>query len=172
MESFEIKDIEEIAKEVFGDIEYTVSYKNKFEAGVFINVKEVSDEQISNLENKLIDKYQFEKEDEDIVKVIDMPSVDIYDLIKLYIEPVIITAVVTILFLTIVFRKLGIVKALIVPICLIIGITGIYISGVAILRIPVSEYIIGVGVFVYTMSLVIATLYGKYMKSNAINSNK
>lgn len=59
------------------------------------------------------------------------------------------------------FRKLGIVKALILPLCLMLGINAIYISAILILRIPVSEYIVSIGMFVYVISLLIACLYTK-----------
>lgn len=66
------------------------------------------------------------------------------------------------------FRKSGIVKALVIPLCLIIGINGVYISAVLILRIPVSEYIISIGMFIYAISLLIACAYTK-SKTNLEN---
>ena len=73
----------------------------------------------------------------------------------------IIVTIAVIIVLAIFFRKLGVLKAIIYQVFLILGINLVYISAVAITRIAVNEYIISVGVFVYSMSLVISTLFIK-----------
>lgn len=90
-----------------------------------------------------------------------MPAVKIYDLVKSYITPMIIVTATVILVLTIFFRKLGIIKAILYQVCLILGINLVYISAVAITRVPVNEYIVSTGVFVYAMSLIIGALCTK-----------
>lgn len=47
---------------------------------------------------------------------------------------------------------------------LIIAINAIYVSTIAILRIPVNEYIISIGVLVYVVSLFTPVLYLKSKK--------
>lgn len=166
-ESFDINDIEEIVKEAFKE-EYKVEYIDEFKAGVIITVKTASDEQIEMIENKLKEKYnsftknnEENKEDVKPIEVIDMPNVDVYDLVREYIKPILITFVVTIVIFAILFRKLGLIKSLLVPALIIIGINALYISVISILRIPVSEYIISVGLFVYATSLIGTAIYEK-----------
>lgn len=116
-----------------------------------ITVKTVTDEQKENLESKLEQKYTSLKLEEqegeeahihEIVRVTHMPKINLYDLVKSYIKPVAITLIVSIITLGIFFRKLGIVKGVVLPLCLIILINGTYISSIAITRIPVNEYVI------------------------------
>lgn len=166
-----------MVKEVLNDTDYEIDYSNEFKDGIIITTKSISDEQITELKNKIKAKYSSfnnktneENEDEhnheeNIISTIDVPNVNIYDLIKIYIKPIIITTIITLVFLAIIFRKSGIVKSVIIPIILILGLNALYISAIAILRIPVSEYIISIGIFVYAISLIITTLYTKKNKS-------
>lgn len=50
------------------------------------------------------------------------------------------------------------------PIGLIAAINAIYVSAIAILRLPVNEYIISIGVLVYVISLATPVLYLKSKK--------
>lgn len=177
-ENFEISDVNDIAKEILGETEYKIDYIDEFKASVMINAKEISDEQVTNFENKLKEKYntfadinkeenensEEESKNNEIIQVIDMPITDVYDFISVYIKPVIITTTIVIILLALVYRNLGIVKSLVIPICLILGLTTLYVSTVAILRIPVNEYTVSVGVFIYVMSLIIAPIYLKTVK--------
>lgn len=169
-ENFEIEDVRAIAKEVLKDNKIKVSYADNLKSKVIIATDSASDEQVSELEGKLKEKYPSfvndeeednEAKDTNIIEVLDVPSVDLYDIVSIYIKPVIITTLVVILLLGIIFRKLGIVKSFGIPICLILGINLIFVSILAILRIPVNEYIISLGTFIYGISLVIAAIYTK-----------
>ena len=167
-ESFDINDIKEMAKEIFNDEEHKVEYIDEFKAGIIITVKTASDDQINSLENKLKEKYssftknnEENKQDVKPIEVIDMPNVNVYDLVREYIKPISITFVVTIVIFAILFRKLGLIKSLLVPALIIIGINALYISIVSILRIPVSEYIISIGLFIYAASLIGTVIYEK-----------
>ncbi len=97
----------------------------------------------------------------EIVDVIEMPDVHVNDLVKSYIKPLAITFVITLIALAIIFRKLGIVKSLVIPAIIIIGVNALYISVVSILRIPVNEYAISGFIFVYAMSLIGTAWYTK-----------
>ena len=164
-EAFEISDVEKIADEVFGNEKHTTDYSDVFKRGIFITVKEVSDEQFKSLESKLIEKYERFEEGSDIALKLNIPSIKVFDLVKEYIIPIIITTVIVLIVLMIAFRKLGILKALIIPFLQIVGICALYVSIILICRIPVSEYTIAIGVFVYVASLIIATLYTKQKNS-------
>lgn len=156
-----------MVKEIFAENYIKSEYTNEFKDGVIITLKTTSDEQVENLKNKLRERYSsFSKMEEanegvEIVDVIDMPNVEARDLVKLYIKPVAITFVITLIVLAIIFRKLGIVKSLVVPAIVIIGVNALYASIVSILRIPVNEYVVSGWVFVYTMSLIGTAWYTK-----------
>lgn len=162
-ESFEIADVENIAKDVFKDKVEKVQFIDRFEAGTMVTVSSCTDEEIETFEAKLKEKYptfnlkqDTENEEEEtnkVVTVIEMPEVSVYDLIKGYIKPLIIVTVTTLVFFAVVFRKFGIVKSALLPALAIIGACAFYVAIVAILRIPVNEYTIGVGLVVYALSL-------------------
>lgn len=166
-ESFEISDVEGLVKEIFEEDTLNVEYTDEFKDGVIITLTTSSEEQVENFKNKLREKYSsFSKMEEanegvEIVDVIDMPSIEARDLVKSYIKPVVITFVITLIFLAIIFRKLGIVKSLVIPAIVIIGINALYISIVSILRIPVNEYVISGWMLVYAMSLIGTAWYTK-----------
>lgn len=193
-ESFEIKDVESMARDVFGDTKLKVNYIDEFKAGVSITLANATDEQILEFENKLKEKYSSfaEKKDEEenkentenaensnetdenkndeedkfeFISVTEIPSAKLYDLIRVYVKPLVITSILVIIFLAIVFRKLGIAKAIGLPIGLILIINALYISVVAILHIPVNEFTIGLGMFIYVASLLGTTLYMKQEKA-------
>ncbi|MDE5830436.1 MAG: hypothetical protein K2H53_01805, partial [Clostridia bacterium] len=129
-----------------------------------------SDEQTKTFEDKLKEKYNsFSKnseKDTNIVEIIDMPSVNAYDLVREYIKPIAITFIITVIILWVLFRKLGWVKALVIPACIIIVINALYISVISILRIPVNEYAISIGLVVYAVSLIGTACYTKIISEN------
>ncbi len=102
----------------------------------------------------------------EIVDVIDMPEIDARDLVKLHIKPIAITFVITLIVLAIMFRKSGMIKALLIPTIVIICVNALYVSIVSILRIPVNEYVASGFIFVYAMSLIGTALYTKTISKN------
>ncbi len=180
-ESFELVDVENIAKEVLGEDDiYKIDYLDTFESIVTITAKGATDEEIATLESKLKEKYKtfINEEDDDeehdhedeteFVQVFDIPKVNSFDLVKDYIKPMIITSIVVIAFLAIVFRKLGLLKALGLPIEIVIGVIAAYTSIIAIIRIPLNEYVVAFGIFLYGLSLIIVTIYMKYLAEKQI----
>lgn len=121
-EAFEIKDVENMAKEVLGNQKFKIGYIDDFKAGVVITTASVTEEQIEGLEAKLKEKYKsFDKNEEenaaedghahnDVLQVIHIPAIKTYDIVKDYMLPMIISAVIVIIFIAIVFHKLGVIK--------------------------------------------------------------
>ena len=161
-ESFDISDVEQMVKDVFQDAKYKVDYMDKFEDGVVVTTNSATEEQVSAFEDKLIEKYEkFTDKGSGFMQVIHVPPVRTFDLVKVFVKPVIIITVVTLIFLAIMFRKSGLVKACVLPVAIILGINALFVSLIAIFRIPVSDYIVSLTMFVYAMSLIIATVYTK-----------
>lgn len=174
-ENFEISDVENLTKDIIKE-DFNISYLDDFKSGVAIEVRTITDEQVKELETKLKEKYtsfvsdensenQSEESDkentEEIISVIDMPSVKVYDLVKIYIKPIIITTPIVLVFILVLYRKAGVIDALVKPLGLMILMNGVYMSTISILRIPVNEIIIALGVFVYAVSQIVATIYAK-----------
>lgn len=180
-ENFEKSDIEQISKEVFGENEYKVDYIDKFKAGVIISVNTATDDQITNLENKLKEKYTSFKDEEksddehnhsEILYKVEMADAKTYDIVRDYIKPMIIVLAVTLVAFGIAYRKIGILKSVIIPAIMIIVINALYVSIIAISRLPINEYIITGEIFVYGMSLILTCIYTKSVKQkNNITNN-
>lgn len=147
-----LDDINQIMKDNF-DGTYKVSYTDEFKDTVSIIAKRISDEQINNINDKLKEKYEFDENLSNIV-IINTPSIDIYDIVKDYIRPVVISFVIVIVYLWIAYRKEGLVKALVEPCLTIIIINALYISILAIFRIPVNSYTLPAFAFIYAASVV------------------
>ena len=137
---------------------YKVEYTDEFSDTVSIKVTEMSDEQIQELQNKLKEKYEFEEGANHIV-ITTIPTMRVFDLIRDYIMPISLTFVIVLVYFAIAFRKLGIYKSLIEPAISVILIGGVYVSILAICRIPINEYVIPLGIFIYIASLLDFTMY-------------
>ncbi len=137
---------------------YKVEYTDEFSDTVSIKVTEMSDEQIQELQNKLKEKYEFEEGANHIV-ITTIPTMRVFDLIRDYIMPISLTFVIVLVYFAIAFRKLGIYKSLIEPAISVILIGGVYVSILAICRIPINEYVIPLGIFIYIASLLGFTMY-------------
>ena len=157
-----IEDVRQIADEVIeGD--FTVSYTDEFNDTASIKVKSITDEQVSSLKEKLKAKYSFEDVDNNVI-AINVPSANLYDLVKVYIAPIIIALALSLIYFVIAFRKLGIVKALLTPIITVVGIEALYISVIAIFRIAVTEYLIPIGILLFILTLLGNAIYLKSQK--------
>lgn len=167
-EKFELSDIDAIVKEVLENEKYEITYTNRFEDNIMITAKEISDDQVTKIKEKLKEKYSSFSENTNIAQLIEVPSVEIIDMVIDYIKPLVITTIVVLVILAILFRKLGFVKCFILPLAMILGINAFYISAIAILRVPVSEYMIAFGMLIYCFSLIGTALF---MKSKASAEN-
>ena len=74
-----------------------VSYTDEFNDTVSIRVDSISDEQLSSLKEKLQEKYSFEDIENNVI-AINVPSVNVYDLVKVYIAPMIIALILSLVY--------------------------------------------------------------------------
>lgn len=107
-----IKDIEVIAKEVFGKQKIQVEMVESFNDSCAINLENVTDEQLELLKQKITEKYGIEDTTNTIEKT-SIPSLRLRDLIKPYIIPAIISTVAVLGFMAIRFKNIGSVKVVV-----------------------------------------------------------
>lgn len=158
---FEIKDIEQIAKEVLGN-NIIVRKGNLFGTVASITASEITDEQKENLITKLNEKYEIEIDKEKDVVTMNVPQTNMYDIISSYITPSVIIFILVLVYSAIRFKKQGIVKSLVIPMLSTILVLAVYVGIYAIARIPVNDLFM-----VFAMLLFIATLIFNTMKLNA-----
>ena len=145
--------LKQIVNDVFGnetrkfqDIEY-------FDDAVSITVKTASENQINSLEEKIIQEYNIDDIESHVI-INNVPNYRLRDLIKLYIIPLVITTVVIFAYLGIRFRKLGVKKAVLLPLGLLSLLEMIYISIIAICRIPFGRLVIPIALLIYIAIMV------------------
>lgn len=160
--TFENSDIKQIAKEVFGTDNILVQKVELFEDMVAITVKQKDIDNINEsleslntkLNEKLNEKYELENKVEDIT-VTYQPKIRLSSIMKPYLVPCIISGIIILVYAAIRFRIIGTLKTIVKYIVAILGTEAIYLSIIAITRIPVNRFVIPVGLLIY---VVVATL--------------
>ena len=159
---FKVNEIEEIAKEILGTNKLKVQQGNTFGTVVSIVAKEITEEQQNNIIQKLNEKYEIEiNKDEDVI-VAQIPQVNIMEITTKYISPLVITTIVILVYFVIRYRSQGIIKCIGIPVLTLIGVSALYVSIIALTRIPVNEFFTIFLVLIYFLTLI----------CNAIKLNK
>ena len=159
---FKVNEIEEIAKEILGTNKLKVQQGNTFGTVVSIVAKEITEEQQNNIIQKLNEKYEIEiNKDEDLI-VAQIPQVNIIEITTKYISPLVITTIVILVYFVIRYRSQGLIKCIGIPVLTLIGVSALYVSIIALTRIPVNEFFIIFLVLIYFLTLI----------CNAIKLNK
>lgn len=140
---FELSDVYDICKEVFGNKKVVLRKIEVFNDSVSINVNSITNEEKENLVNQLNEKFGTEKEVSD-VEVKTVAKVRIRDWIKPYIKPIAVSAVIILAYIAIRFREENILK-LFAKIIGMIALTILALLSIfAICRVPMSPiYIMG-----------------------------
>lgn len=149
-------DVESIAKEVFGTNDVLIQKIEFFNDSVAITVRESNDEQLNNLVTKINEKYETSLTKDDLT-VVEIPHYRGRDLMANYICPIAISAALIIVYEAIRFRKIGGVKIVVKLIIWPIVIEALYLSVLAITRIPISYYTLPLGIILAVLTLTVIT---------------
>lgn len=162
-------EVEDIAKEIF-EKEYNVKLVNNHKENVLITAKSVSEEQISTLISKINEKYELSISKEDL-EITNNAKMNGKDIIRPYLAPAIITSIIVVLYFTIRYKKLGVLKTLITTLLTIMGTQMVYLSIYAITRIPVNKLAMPISMLILVLSfIVLAERFDKDMSK--LKSNK
>lgn len=148
---FEIKDIKNIAKEVINE-KMVLQTAEILDDYVSITVKDINDEQVENLKTKIIEKYEI-SEDLQSIKTTDIPNVNVIDIIKPYVFPIILVTLIIMGYLAIRFRKQNILKVYSKLLGVLIIIEALYFSIIAICRIPFNDITMPIALLIYIITL-------------------
>ncbi|MBR3163539.1 MAG: hypothetical protein IKF17_05530 [Clostridia bacterium] len=154
---FEIEDIRPITNEVFGKQPVTIQKVEVYEDQVAITTKEITDEQKSNIVNKINEKYETELKAENI-SINTLPHTKFRDIIKPYILPLVISTVIILIYIGIRFYKIGLVKSMLKTGGSILLTEIILFALMAIIRFPIGRYTLPLVLFVYLVTLLIQTI--------------
>lgn len=149
---FEISDIKQITDEVLSNEKVVIQKVEVYEDTVIITAKEITDEQKSDLINKINEKYELELKADDI-DIVTVPHTRGRDLIKPYVTPFLIATVIILVYMVVRYYKLGILKTLIKTGLIVVLAQAVLISVMAIARIPIGRVTIPLVLVVYVLSL-------------------
>lgn len=148
---FSLGDIKVIADEIFegNKVLQTAELLNDYAS---VTVKDASEEQVNEFKTKISEKYNVSEKLQSI-KTTEVPSVNVIDVMKPYVFPIILTTLIATIYLAIRFREENALKVCAKVISLLIIIEAVYFSVIAITRIPFSDLIMPIGLLIYIVSL-------------------
>lgn len=151
---FNIEEVKEIATEVLGNKKVVVQAADEFGTVISILTTEITEEEQNNIIAKLNEKYEIELDNDSDIVTTNIPQNSIWNVAEKYIMPLIIVTIASMAFMAIRFRKQGIAKSLVIPIVSVILTMALYISIVALARIPVNELFVVLAILVYILALI------------------
>ena len=148
---FESSDIKNIVKEVIGNNKVIVQKVELYEEIVAITVKDITDEQIEQLNVKINEKYGLENTVKEDIKVTQNSNLRIRDIAKPFIIPVAISLAIILIYAGIRFRKINILEVLGKIIGMNVLGVALFVSIIAIVRIPVNALTIPMCLAIYVV---------------------
>lgn len=155
-QNFNTSDIKTITQEVFGKEKVMIQKVEVFEDAVAITTKDITDEQKTNLINKINEKYGTTTEPESI-ELIAISHTRGRDIIKPYIIPFIIVTGIIVLYMMIRYYQLNMLKVLLKTVGLLVYTQLMLFSVIAITRIPVGRLTSIMVLTVYMLTLIYST---------------
>ncbi len=156
----DIKDIKQIAKEVFGGEKMIVQKIELFDDMFSITMKDKSDEELNEkveqFVSKLNEKYSTELKADNDITIVHNPKIRLSSIIKPYILPIAISTLIILVFAGIRYRKLGILKIVISYLGYLLFVEGVYFGLLAITRFPINRFVIPIGLAI--MIVIFTTL--------------
>lgn len=170
--AYNLQEIKPIVEETLGKQKTIYQEIETFGDSLAITVKEATDEQISNLDTKLKEKYEIEST-ETILKTNKIGNVRGRDIVKPYIVPMLIATIVVLVYIGIRYVKLGILKTVCILLLRLIITEVLLLSVVAIFRIPIGIYTMPVAILVYIGVILFTTIsYENKLQKKIDSENK
>lgn len=154
--TIETGEVESIVKEIWGDT-FGVQRIEFFNDSAVIKVKEVDDDKIQKLCDKLNEKYSSELQTSNF-KIDHVANVKIRNIIEPYIIPAVLSLIIVSLFYAIRYR--GVRQMLELLLYLVIA-EGIVYSVYAICRVPISTFTMPIAMSVYVLVILGYTFYSE-----------
>ncbi len=180
---FENSDIKQIAQEVFGYDRIIVQkielYGDMVSITIPDNNDENMDEKVEQLNSKINEKYELKNKVDDIT-VTHQPKIKLSSIFTPYIWPLAISALIILVYIIVRYRKIGIFRTIAFYAVTILASEAVYLSILAIARIPVNRLVMPIGLLIYVVVLTIVTAikekqYAKFketLKNNKKVENK
>lgn len=164
-QEFKNQDIYDITKEVIGNQPIRIQKVELYEDMVSISVKDITEEQIGNLNTKINEKYGIENKVEDIL-VTSTPNVRGRDLIKPYIMPVALSFLLILCYIVVYVmicnhtnKTINMLKAVIGTVEVILEFQLLYLALLAITRLPINALTVPFAIIIYILTTIGAMVH-------------
>lgn len=159
--TFEMKDMKNIIEEVFPNERKLVQEIELFEDSVSITLADNRTEEelntkVEELNTKINEKYDLDNKTEDIT-ITHNPKVKLSSIIIPYISGLVISLIIILIYVSIRYKKLGVLNILSTYILSILGAEMLLLSIIAITRFPINRTVIPLGLL---LLVVIITILG------------
>ena len=151
LDDMNLEDIKNKAEEIFGKNDINVQTVGDFNEEIIITVTNMQDEELTNFKNELTNLNNGE---EKTITTTNVGVVQPLDLIKPYISPVVIATVIMSVYMAIRYRKNGVLKQLLTPILSVTILEFLFLSIIAIVRIPIGIYIMPTATLIYIITMI------------------
>ena len=149
---FNSNDVKSICEEVLGQ-KVTVQKIEIFETSVIVKAKNIDEEKIEELLNKINEKYETEIT-KDGISIGEIPNYSAIDIAKPYVVPVLISAVLIVAYIGVRYRKNDVIKLILEYVGELVITFVLLLSAYAIFRIPVNHFAMPIAIcamICYTM---------------------
>lgn len=153
---FKISDIKQITDEILPNEEVIIQKVEVYEDTVSILAKEITDEQKTNLINKVNEKYETELV-ADSIDITTIPHTRLRDIIRPYIIPFMIATFITLIYMAVRYYKIGIIKTLLSAVLIVVMAQVVLFSIMAIIRVPIGRLTIPIVLTIYLLSWTVIT---------------
>lgn len=148
---FNNNDIKQIVKDVIGNREVIVQKVELYEKIASVTVKEISDEQVEELNTKINEKYNLENTVKDNIVVTESANLRGRDLVKPFIFPIALSLILILVYAGIRFRKINIFEILGKIFGMNILAQLVYLSILAITRLPINLTTVPTAIAIYAV---------------------
>lgn len=148
--NYQLEEVKQIVNEVFSTPEVVYQEIETFHDSVAIHVKEVSDEQLVSLKQKIQEKYDIQEIDSSIHTTI-VPHYRIRNMLKPYVIPMVITTLIILVYVGIRYLNLGIFRVVFTLCIRLIVSEAVLASIIEIVRFPVGIYTLPVAILIYIL---------------------
>ncbi len=158
--TFENEDIKQIVQEVFGNGRTIVQKVEYYGDMASVTIKEENaeniDEKLEQLNTKINEKYGVENKADEIT-VTHQPKMRLHTILMPYIVSLAISGIIILAYVMIRYRNIGILRTLTSYIVSILAVEALYLSIIAIARIPVNRLVVPIGLLIYVITATIVT---------------
>jgi len=170
--NFNLDDIEQISKEVFGKEKVSVQASYSNARAISITASNISDEQEDSIIQKINEKYSVTIDKTKDIQLEKNANVRGRDIVYPYIYPIALSTIVCLIYLAIRFKKIGLIKVPVIVGALLVLTQVIYISVLAITRIPINRLTMPISLSIYIITMFASTIKLEKMLENRKEKKK